>query len=58
MVYCLRSGKFSTGVVAAGAARSAVLVWVASRGLDTCSAKLLAQAGDGNMDFGEVLQGN
>ena len=55
---CCRSGTFSTGVVAAGAAHPAVVVRVDAGGLDTCSAELLAQVGDGNMNFGEVLQDN
>ena len=53
-----RSGTFLTGVVAAGAARPAVVVRVAAEGLDACSAELLAMTGDSNMKFGEVLQGN
>ena len=47
-----------TGVVAAGAARLAVVVRGAAEGLDACSAELLSKVGDGNMKFGEVLQGN
>ena len=39
MVACPRSGTFSTGVVAAGAACPAVVVWGAAGGLDTCSAE-------------------
>ena len=58
MVECRRSGIFSTGVVAAGAAHPEVVVWVAAGGLDACSAELLAQVIDGKMEFGEVLQGN
>ena len=53
-----RSRKFSTGVVAAGAARSEVVVRGAAGGLDACSAELLSKVGDGNMKFGEVLKGN
>ena len=30
----------------------------AARGIDACSAELLAKVGDGNMKFGEVLQCN
>ena len=56
LVACRRSGKSSTGVVAAGAARPSVVVWGASGGLDTCSAELLSKVGDGNMKFSEVLQ--
>ena len=47
-----------TGVVAAGAARPEVVVWGAAGELDACSAELLSKVGDGNMRFGEVLQGN
>ena len=57
VAYC-RSGEFSTGVVAAGAARPAVVVWGAVGGLDACSAELLSKVGDGNMKFGKVLQGD
>ena len=45
-------------MVAAGAARPAVVVRVAAGGLDACSAELLAKVGDGKMRFGKVLQGN
>ena len=55
LVACRRSGTFSTGVVAAGAARPAVVVRGDSGGLDTCSAELLSNFGDGNMKFREVL---
>ena len=51
-----RSGTFSTGVVAAGAACPAVVVRGAAGGLDTCSAELLSEVGDGNMQLREVLQ--
>ena len=57
LVACCRSGTFSTGVVAAGAAHPAVVVRVDAGGLDTCRAELLAQVGDGNLKFGEVLKG-
>ena len=50
-----RSGAFSTGVVAADAARPSVVVRGAFKGLDTCSAELLSKVGDGNMKFREVL---
>ena len=53
---CRRSGTFLTGVVAAGAARLAVVVWEAAIGLDTFSAVLLSEVGDGNMKLREVLQ--
>ena len=58
LVACCRSGKFSTGVVAAGAARPAVVVQGSSGGLDTCSAELLSKVGDGTMKFRKVLQGD
>ena len=45
-------------MVAAGAEHPEVVVRVAARGLDACSAELLAQVGNGNMKFGNVLQGN
>ena len=44
-------------MVAAGAARSEVVVRGAAGGLDACSAELLSKVGDGNMKFREVLQG-
>ena len=55
LVACRRSGTCSTGVVAVGAARSALVVWGAAVGLDTCSAELLSEVGDGNMKFSEVM---
>ena len=58
LVACRKSESSSTGVVAAGSARTVVMVRVAAGGLDSCRSELLAQVGDGNMDFGEVLQGN
>ena len=58
LVDCCRSGTFSTGVVAAGAARPAVVFRGAAGGLDTCSSELLLKFGNGNMKFCEVLQGN
>ena len=58
LVACRRSGTFSTGAVAAGATRPAVVVRVAAGGLDACSTELLAKVGDGNMKSGEVLKGN
>ena len=58
LVACRRSGTFSTGVVAAGAARPSVVVWGAAGGLDICSTELLLEIGDGEMKFREVLQGN
>ena len=58
LVACRRSRKFSTGVVAAGAACPAVVVWGAAGGLDTCSAELFSEVRDGDMQLCEVLQGN
>ena len=58
LVACRRSGTFSTGVVAACAARTAVVVRVSSGGLDACSAELFAKVGDGDLKFGEVLKVN
>ena len=58
LVACCRSGTFSTGVVAAGAACPGVVVWEAAEGLDTCSADLLSEIRDGNMKLREVLQGD
>ena len=58
MVPCRRSGKFSTGLVAAGAAPPSVVVWVTAGRLDACSAELLSKVGDVNMKFGLVLQGD
>ena len=58
LVACRRSGTFLTGVVAVGAARLAEVVWVASGGLDACSAELLAKVGNCNLKFGMVLKGN
>ena len=55
LVACFRSGTFSTRVVAASAARPAVVVWGASGGLDTCSGELLSEVGDGNMRFRAIL---
>ena len=55
---CRRSGTFSTGVVAAGAARPAVVVQGAAGVLDTCSAEFLSEVRDGNMKLREVLQGD
>ena len=52
------SGTVSNIVVAAVAARPAVVVVVAAVGLDACSAELLAKVGDGNLNLDEVLKGN
>ena len=45
-------------MVAAGAARPTLVVWVAARGLDACSTELLAKVGNVNLKFGEVPKGN
>ena len=45
-----------TGVVAAGAACPAVVVWGAAGVLDTCSAELLSEVGNGEMKLRKVLQ--
>ena len=45
-------------MVAAGAARPAVVVQGASGGLDACSAELLLEVGNGNLKLREVLQGD
>ena len=58
LVACCRRGTFSTGVVAAGAACPAVVVWGDDGGLDTCGAELLSEVGDVNMQLREVLQGD
>ena len=58
LVACRRSRTFSTGVVAAGAACSAVVVQGAAGGFDTCSAELFLEVYDGDMQLREVLQGN
>ena len=58
LVACRRSGTFSTRVVAAGAACPSVVVRGGARGLDTCSAELLLEVGEGNMKLCEDPQGN
>ena len=58
LVACLRSRIFLTGLVAAGAACPAVVVRGAAGGLDTCSAELFLEVGDGDMQLREVLQGD
>ena len=55
---CRRSGTFLDGVVAAGAACPAVVVWGAAKGLDTCSSELFFEVSDGDMQLCEVLQGD
>ena len=55
LVACFRSGTLSTGVLATGNACPAVVVWVIAGGLDTCSAELLSEVGNGNMKLREVL---
>ena len=58
LVACHRSGTFSTGLVAVGAARPSVIVQGASGGLDACSTEFLLKVGNDNMKFSEVLQGD
>ena len=58
LVACRKSRTFSTGGVAADAACPAVVVRGAARGLDTCSAELFSDVGDGDMQLCEVLQGD
>ena len=58
LVACCRSSTFLTGVVAAGAACPEVVVRGAAGGLDTCSAELFSEVGDGDMQLCEVLQGD
>ena len=58
LVACRRSRKFSTEVIAAGATCPAVVVQGAVGGLDTCSAELFLEVGDGDMQLREVLQGD
>ena len=53
-----RSRTFSTGLIAAGAACPEVVVRGAAEGLDTCSAELILEVGDGNIQLREVLQGD
>ena len=48
MMACRRSGTFSTGLVAAGAACPSVLVRGSAGGLDTFSAELLSEVSDSN----------
>ena len=45
-------------MVAAGAARPAVVVRGAAGGLDACSPDLLSKVGDGNIKFSNVLEGD
>ena len=58
LMACCRSGKFSTGVVTAGAACPAVVVRRAAGGLDTFSAELLSEVGDSDMQLRNILQGD
>ena len=58
LVACRRSRTFSTGVIAAGAAFPAVVVRGVTGGLDTCSAELFSEVGDGVMQLRDILQGN
>ena len=45
-------------MIAAGAAFPSVVVRGAAGGLDTCSAELFSEVGDGDMQLREVLQGD
>ena len=45
-------------MIAAGAACPAVVVRGAAGGLDTCSAELFLEVGDGDMQLRKVLQGD
>ena len=45
-------------MIAAGAACLAVVVRGSAGGIDTCSAELFSEVGDGDMQLHEVLQGN
>ena len=58
LVACRRTRKFSTGVIAAGAACPSVVVQGAARGLDTCGAELLSEVSNSSMQLREVLQGD
>ena len=58
MVDCRRSGTFSTGLVAAGAARSSVVARVAAGVIYAYIAELLVKVRYDNLKFGEVLKGN
>ena len=58
LVACRRSGTFSTGVVASGAACPAVVVQGAAGRLYICSNELLLEVGDGDIQLHEVLQGD
>ena len=58
LVVCRRSRTFSTGVIAAGAACPVVVVQGAAGRLDTCSAELISEVGDGDMQLREILQGD
>ena len=58
LVARLWCGTYATSVIAAVAARPSVVVAVATGGLDSCSAELLAKVDDSNMKLGEVLKGN
>ena len=58
LVACRRSRTFSTVVVTAGAACPEVVVRGAAGGLDTCSAELFLEVGDGDMQLHEFLKGD
>ena len=58
LVSLCRSGTLPTILVAAVAACPAVVVVVATGGLDAYSANLLAKVGDSNLKLGKILKGN
>ena len=58
LVACRRSRTFSTGLIAAGAACPEVVVRGAAKGLDTCSAVLFSEVGDGDMQLRKIMQGD
>ena len=53
-----RSGTLSTILVAAVAARPALVVVLDTGVLGSCSAEFLAKVGNGNLKISEVLKGN
>ena len=55
---CRRSSTFSTGVIPAGAAYPLVVVLGSAGGLDTCSAELFSEVGNGYMQLSEALKGD
>ena len=52
------SRTFFTGVIAVGAACPAVVVRGAAGGLDTCSAELFSEVGNGDIQLRKILQGD